>query len=174
MLCQNVGWCSQVSNPQEDKCHLWAVNVCLALQSNYQVFMAELFWWFEVVKPSFVQPRVVNPNGTVHLNNPVENWKETAFLSFKKKHVSSFSMEFMLLIGNWWFSHAVCEATSSCGEAVPVSSPIKQSYADRPSGQENLSAEGILDFFMCSVCFIFKIHFLLVIQICIAKVKNKI
>ena len=23
------------------------------------VFMAELFWWFEVVKPSFVQPRVV-------------------------------------------------------------------------------------------------------------------
>uniref|UniRef100_A0A8C7WQA6 Calmodulin regulated spectrin-associated protein family, member 2b n=1 Tax=Oryzias sinensis TaxID=183150 RepID=A0A8C7WQA6_9TELE len=69
-----------------------------SIKSNYQVFMAELFWWFEVVKPSFVHPRVVNPN--------------------------------------------VCEATSSCGEAVPVSSPIKQSYADRPSGQENLSAEG--------------------------------
>ncbi|KAL7984859.1 hypothetical protein Chor_003429 [Crotalus horridus] len=29
------------------------------LQSNYLVFMAELFWWFEVVKPSFVQPRDV-------------------------------------------------------------------------------------------------------------------
>lgn len=28
------------------------------------VFMAELFWWFEVVKPSFVQPRVVvHPQG---------------------------------------------------------------------------------------------------------------
>ncbi|XP_028832131.1 calmodulin-regulated spectrin-associated protein 2 isoform X2 [Denticeps clupeoides] len=27
------------------------------IKSNYLVFMAELFWWFEVVKPSFVQPR---------------------------------------------------------------------------------------------------------------------
>jgi hypothetical protein len=25
--------------------------------------MAELFWWFEVVKPSFVQPRVFDPQG---------------------------------------------------------------------------------------------------------------
>ncbi|XP_052522929.1 calmodulin-regulated spectrin-associated protein 2 isoform X5 [Tympanuchus pallidicinctus] len=30
-----------------------------SVKSNYLVFMAELFWWFEVVKPSFVQPRVV-------------------------------------------------------------------------------------------------------------------
>ncbi|XP_032856379.1 calmodulin-regulated spectrin-associated protein 2 isoform X1 [Tyto alba] len=30
-----------------------------SMKSNYMVFMAELFWWFEVVKPSFVQPRVV-------------------------------------------------------------------------------------------------------------------
>ncbi|NXJ13823.1 CAMP2 protein, partial [Odontophorus gujanensis] len=30
-----------------------------SVKSNYMVFMAELFWWFEVVKPSFVQPRVV-------------------------------------------------------------------------------------------------------------------
>uniref|UniRef100_A0A3Q3A206 Calmodulin regulated spectrin-associated protein family, member 2a n=1 Tax=Kryptolebias marmoratus TaxID=37003 RepID=A0A3Q3A206_KRYMA len=28
-----------------------------AIKSNYLVFMAELFWWFEVVKPSFVKPR---------------------------------------------------------------------------------------------------------------------
>lgn len=33
------------------------------LQSNYLVFMAELFWWFEVVKPSFVQPRVFDLHG---------------------------------------------------------------------------------------------------------------
>ncbi|XP_064003189.1 calmodulin-regulated spectrin-associated protein 2 isoform X2 [Pogoniulus pusillus] len=31
-----------------------------SIKSNYMVFMAELFWWFEVVKPSFVQPRVVH------------------------------------------------------------------------------------------------------------------
>ncbi|NXQ34349.1 CAMP2 protein, partial [Alaudala cheleensis] len=30
-----------------------------SIKSNYMVFMAELFWWFEVVKPSFVRPRVV-------------------------------------------------------------------------------------------------------------------
>ncbi|XP_031711234.1 calmodulin-regulated spectrin-associated protein 2 isoform X2 [Anarrhichthys ocellatus] len=33
-----------------------------SIKSNYLVFMAELFWWFEVVKPSFVQPRVFDPN----------------------------------------------------------------------------------------------------------------
>lgn len=27
------------------------------LQSNVMVFIAELFWWFESVKPEFVQPR---------------------------------------------------------------------------------------------------------------------
>lgn len=65
-----------LDDAQADKPHLSAVNVCLALQSNYQVFMAELFWWFEVVKPSFVQPRVFNPNGTVQLS-------VFFFLSFK-------------------------------------------------------------------------------------------
>ena len=41
-----------------------SVCVCVCvLQSNYLVFMAELFWWFEVVKPSFVQPRVFDPQG---------------------------------------------------------------------------------------------------------------
>lgn len=27
------------------------------LQTNVMVFIAELFWWFESVKPEFVQPR---------------------------------------------------------------------------------------------------------------------
>ncbi|XP_045061219.1 calmodulin-regulated spectrin-associated protein 2a isoform X3 [Coregonus clupeaformis] len=31
-----------------------------SVKNNYLVFMAELFWWFEVVKPSFVQPRVLD------------------------------------------------------------------------------------------------------------------
>lgn len=29
-------------------------------QNNYLAFMAELFWWFEVVKPSFVKPRLLS------------------------------------------------------------------------------------------------------------------
>lgn len=47
------------------------VSVCVVLQSNYLVFMAELFWWFEVVKPSFVQTRVFDPNGTVQLHDNI-------------------------------------------------------------------------------------------------------
>lgn len=27
------------------------------MQHNVMVFIAELFWWFETVKPEFVQPR---------------------------------------------------------------------------------------------------------------------
>uniref|UniRef100_A0A4W5PJU1 Calmodulin regulated spectrin-associated protein family, member 2b n=1 Tax=Hucho hucho TaxID=62062 RepID=A0A4W5PJU1_9TELE len=34
-----------------------------SIKNNYLVFMAELFWWFEVVKPLFVQPRVFDPQG---------------------------------------------------------------------------------------------------------------
>ncbi|XP_072297466.1 calmodulin-regulated spectrin-associated protein 2 isoform X2 [Eucyclogobius newberryi] len=55
-----------------------------SVKSNYLVFMAELFWWFEVVKPSFVQPRVFDPNA--------------------------------------------CEV--SCRNMAPVTSPVKQSYAE--------------------------------------------
>ncbi|XP_022057775.2 calmodulin-regulated spectrin-associated protein 2 isoform X2 [Acanthochromis polyacanthus] len=71
-----------------------------SVKSNYLVFMAELFWWFEVVKPSFVQPRVFDPNA--------------------------------------------CEPVSSCRNMAPVSSPVKQSYADRPSSPENISTEGVM------------------------------
>ncbi|XP_029473557.1 calmodulin-regulated spectrin-associated protein 2 isoform X3 [Rhinatrema bivittatum] len=44
-------------------CHFTLEDMLYASSSvkgNYLVFMAELFWWFEVVKPSFVQPRVID------------------------------------------------------------------------------------------------------------------
>ncbi|XP_067370009.1 calmodulin-regulated spectrin-associated protein 2a isoform X2 [Channa argus] len=34
------------------------------IKNNYLVFMAELFWWFEVVKPSFVKARTLDNEGT--------------------------------------------------------------------------------------------------------------
>ncbi|XP_039984098.1 calmodulin-regulated spectrin-associated protein 2a isoform X2 [Xiphias gladius] len=34
------------------------------IKNNYLVFIAELFWWFEVVKPSFVKPRTLDSEGT--------------------------------------------------------------------------------------------------------------
>ncbi|CDQ92605.1 unnamed protein product [Oncorhynchus mykiss] len=39
-----------------------------SVKNNYLVFMAELFWWFEVVKPSFVQPRVLDTEGKQFFN----------------------------------------------------------------------------------------------------------
>ncbi|XP_068176438.1 calmodulin-regulated spectrin-associated protein 2a isoform X2 [Antennarius striatus] len=35
-----------------------------AIKNNYLVFMAELFWWFEVDKPSFVKPKLLDNDGT--------------------------------------------------------------------------------------------------------------
>ncbi|KAJ3594523.1 hypothetical protein NHX12_003830 [Muraenolepis orangiensis] len=71
-----------------------------SVKSNYLVFMAELFWWFEVVKPSFVQPRVFDPQA--------------------------------------------CEPVPASRNMAPVSSPVKQSYADRPGSPELASAEGAM------------------------------
>lgn len=44
------------------QCKLMCLFVCF-YQNNYLVFMAELFWWFEVVKPPFVQPQVLDTEG---------------------------------------------------------------------------------------------------------------
>lgn len=46
-----------------------------SFQSNYLVFMAELFWWFEVVKPSFVQPRVAHPQGGDQCSCEQTEWR---------------------------------------------------------------------------------------------------
>lgn len=40
-------------------------------QNNYLVFMAELFWWFELAPPSFVRPRLLSspPTGQSHTHS---------------------------------------------------------------------------------------------------------
>uniref|UniRef100_A0A8C1ZQB1 Calmodulin regulated spectrin-associated protein family, member 2b n=1 Tax=Cyprinus carpio TaxID=7962 RepID=A0A8C1ZQB1_CYPCA len=51
-------------------CHFTLEDMLYAsstIKSNYLVFMAELFWWCEVVKPSFVQPRTLSTKGNVCL-----------------------------------------------------------------------------------------------------------
>uniref|UniRef100_A0A3B3RMB8 Calmodulin regulated spectrin-associated protein 1a n=1 Tax=Paramormyrops kingsleyae TaxID=1676925 RepID=A0A3B3RMB8_9TELE len=60
----------------------------LVLKQNVMVFIAELFWWFEVVKPDFVQPRdlqeikdraILQPKGTRH-PVPISNATKRSFL----------------------------------------------------------------------------------------------
>uniref|UniRef100_A0A674PMP2 Calmodulin regulated spectrin-associated protein family, member 2a n=1 Tax=Takifugu rubripes TaxID=31033 RepID=A0A674PMP2_TAKRU len=46
-----------------DCCHFTLEDMLYAsstIKNNFLVFMAELFWWFEVVKPSFVKPRLLS------------------------------------------------------------------------------------------------------------------
>lgn len=65
------------NEPFTSSCFLKAITkvcLCFVLQSNYLVFMAELFWWFEVVKPSFVQPRILDTNGTGQLFRQISSW----------------------------------------------------------------------------------------------------
>lgn len=81
--------------------------------------MAELFWWVEVVKPSFVQPRVFDPNGTVQLHSNC-----ICIVNAKME----LNIECMIYL---MFFPAACEPVPSRNMA-PVSSPVKQSYADRP------------------------------------------
>ncbi|XP_067893704.1 calmodulin-regulated spectrin-associated protein 2a isoform X2 [Heterodontus francisci] len=56
-------------------CHFLLEDMLYAsssIKNNYLVFMAELFWWFEVVKPPFVQPRVA-PQVEAQLLHPIRN-----------------------------------------------------------------------------------------------------
>ncbi|MBN3307138.1 CAMP2 protein, partial [Amia calva] len=69
-------------------CHFTLEDMLYAsssIKNNYLVFMAELFWWFEVVKPSFVQPRVLDPEEPVQpLRNmptvPISNATKRSFI----------------------------------------------------------------------------------------------
>ncbi|XP_067846717.1 calmodulin-regulated spectrin-associated protein 2-like isoform X2 [Heptranchias perlo] len=56
-------------------CHFLLEDMLYAsssIKNNYLVFMAELFWWFEVVKPPFVQPRMV-PQVEAEPLHPIRN-----------------------------------------------------------------------------------------------------
>ncbi|XP_076014805.1 calmodulin-regulated spectrin-associated protein 1a [Genypterus blacodes] len=57
----NIHLLMEFSNEYLNKCLYLKLEDMLysppVLKSNIMVFIAELFWWFEVVKPDFVQPR---------------------------------------------------------------------------------------------------------------------
>lgn len=69
-------------------CHFTLEDMLYAsssIKGNYLVFMAELFWWFEVVKPAFVQPCTIDPHAEpVTLRNksslPVLNAARRSFI----------------------------------------------------------------------------------------------
>lgn len=65
-------------------------DVCLChfpcvLQNNVMVFIAELFWWFESVKPEFVQPR------------ELQEIRDGKFLTLLGSYLNSFNMHSALV-----------------------------------------------------------------------------
>ncbi|TRZ02840.1 hypothetical protein DNTS_026715 [Danionella cerebrum] len=58
-----------------------------SIKNNYLVFMAELFWWFEVVKPALVQPQVLATEAPVssHKNLPSVPISKVTKRSFMEK-----------------------------------------------------------------------------------------
>ncbi|ELK19090.1 Calmodulin-regulated spectrin-associated protein 2 [Pteropus alecto] len=106
-------------------CHFTLEDMLYAassIKSNYLVFMAELFWWFEVVKPSFVQPRV-HPRAA----EPVNDMPSTPVLNAAKR--------------NAWDSSCASDLTSSVeGAALPH--PHHHLPSGRPRPQTHSSASG--------------------------------
>ncbi|XP_078263945.1 calmodulin-regulated spectrin-associated protein 2a isoform X2 [Rhinoraja longicauda] len=70
-------------------CHFLLEDMLYAsssVKNNYLVFMAELFWWFEVVKPTFVQPRLasqleepLHPTRNTTASIPISNATRKSF-----------------------------------------------------------------------------------------------
>ncbi|XP_039739455.1 calmodulin-regulated spectrin-associated protein 2 isoform X2 [Pteropus medius] len=106
-------------------CHFTLEDMLYAassIKNNYLVFMAELFWWFEVVKPSFVQPRV-HPRAA----EPVNDMPSTPVLNAAKR--------------NAWDSSCASDLTSSVeGAALPH--PHHHLPSGRPRPQTHSSASG--------------------------------
>uniref|UniRef100_A0A8B9K986 Calmodulin regulated spectrin-associated protein family, member 2a n=1 Tax=Astyanax mexicanus TaxID=7994 RepID=A0A8B9K986_ASTMX len=77
-----------------------------SIKNNYLVFMAELFWWFEVVKPCFVQPQVLAPEAPSLKNVPSVPISKVTKRSFMERPPSeikrSTSMSFVdSFMGTW-------------------------------------------------------------------------
>ncbi|XP_075038701.1 calmodulin-regulated spectrin-associated protein 2 isoform X2 [Mixophyes fleayi] len=86
-----------------------------SIKANYLVFMAELFWWFEVVKPSFVQPRVVD------LQDPLKNTSKSS--RFNRRHT----------LGSSSNARNSQDMSSSPGQAV-IRRSSSMSYVDGQVG----------------------------------------
>ncbi|KAJ0067981.1 hypothetical protein NL108_014238, partial [Boleophthalmus pectinirostris] len=97
----------------------------LVLKHNVMVFIAELFWWFETVKPEFVQPRDLQEvkDGKCHTF-----WKSKS-LNLLKTNVFLFVC----------FSARTISQPKGVRPSVPISNATKRSFLSSPTVSENQS-----------------------------------
>ncbi|KAK3513807.1 hypothetical protein QTP70_028872 [Hemibagrus guttatus] len=78
-------------------CHFTLEDMLYAyssIKSNYLVFMAELFWWFEVVKPSFVQPCTLESKAMIKRSNSLSYVDGCVWTWPKEKRSSAHGISF--------------------------------------------------------------------------------
>ncbi|XP_056601882.1 calmodulin-regulated spectrin-associated protein 1-B isoform X2 [Triplophysa dalaica] len=109
------------------------------LKHNVMVFIAELFWWFEIVKPEFVQPRDVQEFKDARAMTqpksarpavPISNATKRSFL------VSPVAADPTLPVQN---SPEVCNSNKGNSGFSPSHPllPLRQRQKKTPSGDEN-------------------------------------
>ncbi|XP_077680650.1 calmodulin-regulated spectrin-associated protein 2 isoform X3 [Eretmochelys imbricata] len=106
-----------------------------SVKSNYLVFMAELFWWFEVVKPSFVQPRVViNPQA-----EPVKDASSVPILNANRRNYmdSSRGSDFITSVEGPTFTPS--------HQLLPVRHTHHQPYSAAPGAIRRSSSMSYVD-----------------------------
>ncbi|XP_043941984.1 calmodulin-regulated spectrin-associated protein 2 isoform X2 [Protopterus annectens] len=104
-------------------CHFTLEDMLYAsssIKNNYLVFLAELFWWFEVVKPSFVQPRSLADCVTSQKNLTSSPLADSARSSFAD---GSYSPELSKRNENMAFQPLQPLPSPSLGQQQPISSP---------------------------------------------------
>uniref|UniRef100_A0AAY4EWX2 Uncharacterized protein n=1 Tax=Denticeps clupeoides TaxID=299321 RepID=A0AAY4EWX2_9TELE len=135
-------------------CHFTLEDMLYApssIKNNYLVFMAELFWWFEVVKPSFVQPRVLDVDGNEIISEktlpsvPISNATKRSFMEKPPSEIKrSTSMSFVDgYLGTWPKEKRSCAQGVSFDIPFDKEGPCQAPTAPSRGMTRSASTEGL-------------------------------
>uniref|UniRef100_A0AAY4EXR5 Uncharacterized protein n=1 Tax=Denticeps clupeoides TaxID=299321 RepID=A0AAY4EXR5_9TELE len=135
-------------------CHFTLEDMLYApssIKNNYLVFMAELFWWFEVVKPSFVQPRVLDVDGNEIISEktlpsvPISNATKRSFMEKPPRiKYRSTSMSFVDgYLGTWPKEKRSCAQGVSFDIPFDKEGPCQAPTAPSRGMTRSASTEGL-------------------------------
>nr|XP_005987438.1 PREDICTED: calmodulin-regulated spectrin-associated protein 1 isoform X3 [Latimeria chalumnae] len=145
----NIQLLKEFANEYLNKCFYLTVEdmlyAPLVLKPNLMVFVAELFWWFEIVRPDFVQPRdiqeIKDAKGMLQQKSsrppvPISNATKRSFMV--SPATTSSPGDFPALAQN---SSDVCNS----GKGSPAFNPSHPLLPLRQRQQKSVQAEDIPD-----------------------------
>ncbi|XP_029920852.1 calmodulin-regulated spectrin-associated protein 1a isoform X3 [Myripristis murdjan] len=113
------------------------------LKNNLMVFIAELFWWFEIVKPDFVQPRDLQEIKDVRLLlQPKSSRPHVPISSVTKRSfvTSSSSADILTTPPSPDLSSKLTPSPSPSRSLLPLRQRQQRMYEDGASGLRNRSS----------------------------------